>query len=346
MAGFEHIHTMDEPTAAALAYGFSRKSNKRNVIAVCDVGGGTTDASIIEVGGGFVGVLGTGSAMSTGGSDIDKRLRDHVLELWMKDQPGSDLSGDPSAMSLILDEAEAAKIRLSRKRSTEFRIDDIDKSADGVDLPMMYTITRDTLEEMVEDLIERMEEACKEAIRYAQEKDPKFTIADIHEVILVGGGTRMPAVQAMAGRAFGQEPKTDIDPEVAVVLGAAIQAAILEGQLTDVTVAHILPYSVRIETFDKVDGVATRLFDKGTAYPSKDVQKHMLHNREPGQTRMPVRIVVGDSDRATDCLLVHAFDFEIEPGDARQPHIELQIALNAKGEPFGVCGGEVFGSAQ
>jgi molecular chaperone DnaK len=348
-AGFEHVELLDESTAAALAYGYSKRSKKRNVIAVVDVGGGTTDVTILEVGGDYVGVLGTSGSGITGGSDATKRLGTWSLEKWSRQHPESDLSADDTAMSLIFSEAEDAKKRLSRKRLTEFRIDNIDKSSDGVDLHMQgkeYEIDRETLEMLVRDLIDRMEQACHAAIAEVRRRDPKFTVKDLHDVVLVGGGTRMPAVQAMAERVFGQAPKTDIDPEVAVVLGAAIQAAISEGLLSDITVSDILPHAIRIETHDKVMGVATILFDKGTPYPSKDVLKPPpLSNREAGQTRMPVRIVIGNSDRATECEVAHSFDFETEPGPPRSQRIILEIALNAKGQPFGICGGETFGSA-
>lgn len=343
-AGLEFIHIMDEPTAAALAYGYSKRSKKRRVVAVLDVGGGTTDCSIIEIGGDVVNPLGHGASSITGGSDFDKEIANWASEQWMQDNPDSDASADDTARSLLLSEAEEVKKRLSRKTSTEFRIDDFDKSPKGVDRPLIYELERTTMDARGKELIARMELACQGAIAQAKKKDPKFRMSDIHDFVLVGGGTRMVAVQEMGKRVFQQEPKTDIDPELAVVLGGAIQAAILEGLVSDLTITAILPYAIRIETYDKVQGVATPIFEKGTSYPTK-VFSRPLVNREAGQTRMPVRILVGNADRASECELVHSFDFEIEPSSPRSSQIDFEIAVNSRGEPYGSCGGKSFGDA-
>jgi molecular chaperone DnaK len=342
MAGLAYIELMDEPTAAALAYGFDFKKVRR--IAVLDVGGGTTDVSIIQTGNGLVTVLGTGGSSITGGSDVDAILGRYIVNEWSK-QHETDLAVDDSAMSLVLQEAEQAKIRLSRKQKTEFRIKDFDRTPGGVVLHMDEIIDRPLLEHLAQDLLKRMRAACEVAIAEAKRKDPNFSARDLNDVVLVGGGTRMPAVQALARDIFGQEAKTDIDPEVAVVLGAAIRAAVIEGRKSDLTIQDVLSYSVAVEVYDKVEGVASVVIPRGTTYPTPSPLIFALTNREPGQAVLPVRIVTGDHDRASACDLLHAIDVPIEPGDPRSERVQFTIGLNARGEVFGTCGDVEWGSA-
>lgn len=345
LAGLEHVELMDEPTAAALAYGLSKRKKKRQVICVFDVGGGTSDCSINEIGGDHVRQLGNSGSSVTGGADFDRKLAREVLEWWMRDNPDSDVSGDDSAWSLLIEEAEKAKKRLSRKQTTEFRIDDFDKSPRGVDRPLVYEIDRAEMERLCHEELARMEDVCRAAIAEAKAKDEKFTLKDIHSVVLVGGGTRMPAVKAMLARVFEQEPKDDIDQESAVVLGAAIQAAISEGLLSDITISAITPYAIRIETYDKVAGIATPIFEKGTSYPTEGVFSRDLVPREPGQTTMPVRLVIGNSERVSECELAYSFNFQIDPVDPQKRRIPFEIAINGRGMIYGMCGGERFGEA-
>jgi molecular chaperone DnaK len=342
MAGLAYIELMDEPTAAALAYGFDFKKVRR--IAVLDVGGGTTDVSIIQTGNGLVTVLGTGGSSITGGSDVDAILGRYIVNEWSK-QHETDLAVDDSAMSLVLQEAEQAKIRLSRKQKTEFRIKDFDRTPGGVVLHMDEIIDRPLLEHLAQDLLKRMRAACEVAMAEAKRKDPNFSARDLNDVVLVGGGTRMPAVQALARDIFGQEAKTDIDPEVAVVLGAAIRAAVIEGRKSDLTIQDVLSYSVAVEVYDKVEGVASVVIPRGTTYPTPSPLIFALTNREPGQAVLPVRIVTGDHDRASACDLLHAIDVPIEPGDPRSERVQFTIGLNARGEVFGTCGDQEWGSA-
>jgi molecular chaperone DnaK len=342
MAGLAYIELMDEPTAAALAYGFDFKKVRR--IAVLDVGGGTTDVSIIQTGNGLVTVLGTGGSSITGGSDVDAILGRYIVNEWSK-QHETDLAVDDSAMSLVLQEAEQAKIRLSRKQKTEFRIKDFDRTPGGVVLHMDEIIDRPLLEHLAQDLLKRMRAACEVAIAEAKRKDPNFSARDLNDVVLVGGGTRMPAVQALARDIFGQEAKTDIDPEVAVVLGAAIRAAVIEGRKSDLTIQDVLSYSVAVEVYDKVEGVASVVIPRGTTYPTPSPLIFALTNREPGQAVLPVRIVTGDHDRASACDLLHAIDVPIEPGDPRSERVQFTIGLNARGEVFGTCGDVEWGTA-
>jgi len=343
-AGLSYVEIMDEPAAAALAYGRSKRSKKRKVVVAFDVGGGTSDCNISEIGGDHIRQLGNSGSSVTGGADFDHKLANEVLNWWMRDHPDSDAAGDDSARSLLLDEAEETKKRLSRKPNTEFRIDDFDKSPGGVDRPLVYEISREEMERLCADELSRMEDVCRAAIAEAKAKDSKFSVRDVDVVVLIGGGTKMPAVQALVERIFEQEAKTDIDPEAAVVLGAAIQAAISEGLLSDITISAITPYAIRIETHDKVLGVATPIFDKGTSYPNEVFSRDLVP-REPGQTSMPVRILVGNSDRAVECELAYSFNFEIDPADPKSQRIPFEIALNSRGMIYGICGGESFGDA-
>jgi molecular chaperone DnaK len=342
MAGLAYIELMDEPTAAALAYGFDFKKVRR--IAVLDVGGGTTDVSIVQTGNNLVSVLGTGGSSITGGSDVDAILGRYIVNEWSK-KHDTDLAVDVSAMARVLQEAEQAKIRLSRKQKTEFRIKDFDRTPGGVVLHMDQIIDRWLLDHLAQDLLKRMRAACEVALAEAKRKDPNFSARDLNDVVLVGGGTRMPAVQALARDIFGQDAKTDIDPEVAVVLGAAIRAAVIEGRKSDLTIQDVLSYSVAVEVYDKVEGVASVVIPRGTTYPTEKPLIFALTNREPGQALLPVRIVTGDHDRAAACDLLHAIDVPIEPGDPRSERVPFTIGLNSRGEAFGTCGDVEWGTA-
>lgn len=342
MAGLTFIELMDEPTAAAVAYGYDFKKTRR--IAVPDIGGGTTDISILQTGNGLVTVLGTGGSSITGGSDIDAMLGRYIVNQW-SDKHETDIAVDDSAMTLVLQEAEQAKIRLSRKQKTDFRIKDFDRTPGGVVLHMDEIIDRPLLEHLSQDLLKRMRTACEVAIADVKRKDPNFSVRDLTHVIPVGGASRMPAVMAMIRDVFGQEPKTDIDPETAVVLGAGIRAAVLEGRKSDLTIQDVLGYSVAIEVYDKVEGVACVVIPRGTPYPSEKEAAFVLTNREPGQLVLPVRIVTGDHDRATACDLLHSIDVPIEPGDPRSERVPFSVSLNERGEPYGTCGGVEWGNA-
>ena len=344
MAGLAYVELMDEPTAAALAYGYDFKKVRR--IAVLDVGGGTTDVSIIQTGSGLVSVLGTGGSSITGGSDVDAILGRYIVNQWATDHEGTDLAVDDTAMSLVLQESEDVKKRLSRKIKSEFRIKDFDRSPGGTDLHMDYTVDRPLLEHLSQDLLKRMRAACLVAIAEATRKDANFSAKrDLNDVVLVGGGSRMPAVQAMAKEVFGQEAKTDIDCEIAVALGAAIRAAVLEGRKSDLTISDITSWSIAVEVYDKVEGVASVVIPRGTPYPSERVLPFILTNREPGQSVMPVRIVAGDHDRAASCELLHAIDVPLEPGDPRSARVPFTVGINERGAPYGTVGETEWGIA-
>lgn len=344
MAGLTYVELMDEPTAAALAYGYDFKKVRR--IAVLDVGGGTTDVSIIQTGSGLVSVLGTGGSSITGGSDVDAILGRYIVNQWATDHEGTDLAVDDTAMSLVLQEAEDVKKRLSRKLKSEFRIKDFDRSPGGTDLHMDYSVDRPLLEHLSQDLLKRMRAACLVAIAEATRKDANFSAKrDLNDVVLVGGGSRMPAVQAMAKEVFGQEAKTDIDCEIAVALGAAIRAAVLDGRKNDLTISDITSWSICVEVYDKVEGVASVVIPRGQPYPSEKPFSFVLTNREPGQTVLPIRIVTGDHDRAALCELLHAIDVPLEPGDPRSARVPFTVGVNSRGEAYGMCGEIEWGSS-
>lgn len=344
MAGLDYVELENEPTAAAIAYGFDFKGKVRR-IAVLDVGGGTTDVSIIQTGNGLVTVLGTGGSSITGGSDVDAILGRYVVNQFAAEHEGTDLAVDDTAMSLVLQEAEEVKKRLSRKLKTEMRIKDFDRTAGGMDVHLDMVVDRPLLEHLSQDLLKRMRAACTVAIAEATRKDPNFSAKrDLNDVVLVGGGSRMPAVQAMAKDVFGQEAKTDVDPETAVALGAAVRAAVIEGRLSSLTIADITSWSIAVEVYDKVEGVASVVIPRGTPYPSERVLPFILTNREPGQDVLPVRIVAGDHDRAASCELLHSIDVPLEPSDPRTARVPFTVGLNARGEAYGMCGDIEWGS--
>jgi molecular chaperone DnaK (HSP70) len=208
---------------------------------------------------------------------------------------------------------------------------------------MDHAIDRPMLEHLSKEILARMRQACTIAVAEVQRRDAKFSVRDLNDVVLVGGGTRMPAVQALAAQVFGQTPKTDIDPEVAVVLGAAIRAAVLEGRKSDLTIHDILSYSVAVEVYDKVEGVASVVIPRGCPYPSEKIEAFVLTNREAGQNILPVRIVTGDHDRAAACDLLHAIDVPIDRADPRTARVAFTVALNERGQPYGTCGDVQWG---
>ena len=341
-AGLTYIELMDEPTAAAVAYGYTATRTER--LVVVDVGGGTTDISILQTGNGLVTVLGTGGSSITGGADIDAILGRYIVNQWSAKHE-TDLAVDDSAMALVLQEAEQAKIRLSRKQKTEMKIKDFDRTPAGVQVHLEETIDRMLLEHLAKDLLKRMRSACEIAIADVKRKDANFSVRDLTAAIPVGGGSRMPAVLAMIRDVFGKEPKTDIDPETAVVLGAGIRAAVIEGRKSDLTISDITSWSISIEVHDKVEGVASVVIPRGTPYPSERVLPFVLTNREPGQSVLPVRIVTGDHDRASACDLLHAIDVPLEPGDPRSARVPFTVGLNSRGEAYGTVGEIEWGTS-
>lgn len=331
LAGLTKIELMHEPTAAALAYGFDAKKARR--IAVFDLGGGTLDLTIVQTGAGLVDVLTTNGIRDLGGTDFDKRIADYMVNLWRTEHQ-TDLAVRDAAMLRIRVEAEAAKKRLSDKQVTEFRVEDIDKTRDGITQHLIYPLDRKVFDELTRDLRERITSACQAALSDARRDDPNFSIRDLHDVLLVGGMTRVPSIRALVAEFFGKAPKRDEAPEQVVAMGAAIRAAILDGRKTDITIADITSHTLAIET---VDGVAAVLFEKGTSYPAEDT--FLLSNADADQKQLSIRLVQGERHKALDCERLWSAEIPIELCDAETVRLPLVAKLDASGRPSVSVGG-------
>ena len=289
LAGFDEIELMNEPVAAAIAHGFQIDDNKAHRIFVIDVGGGTTDTAALEIGGGLFRVLGTNGAALVGGDDWDRRIRSQILNMHELDYEGSTLAGKTDAMRLLLAESQETKHRLSDDETTEFRVEDIDvDKKTGEDVHVIRHFSRDLMDEVTEELLADIEGAILRTMEEAKQRDPRFGFKDIDAVILVGGQVRVKAIQRRVANLFQKTPRSDVDPELAVVLGAAVQAGIREGRLSSITIENITSHGFSIETHDKSEDVATEIVRKGTAYGTKATR--WLSNRDPDQTRMTLRL--------------------------------------------------------
>ncbi|GIX36180.1 MAG: chaperone protein DnaK [Lysobacteraceae bacterium] len=323
IAGLEVKRIINEPTAAALAYGLDKKGGDRK-IAVYDLGGGTFDVSIIEIaevdGEKQFEVLATNGDTFLGGEDFDKRIIDYLVDEFRKEQ-GIDLRNDPLALQRLKDAAERAKIELSSAQQTEVNLPYITADASG---PKHLTIklTRAKLEALVEDLIRRTIEPCKVALN-----DAGLRVGDIDEVILVGGQTRMPAVQRAVAEFFGKEPRRDVNPDEAVAIGAAIQAGVLAGDVKDVLLLDVTPLSLGIET---LGGVMTKLIEKNTTIPTKASQ--IFSTAEDNQTAVTVHVLQGEREQARYNKSLAKFDLAgIEPAPRGVPQIEVSFDIDANG---------------
>ncbi len=323
IAGLEVKRIINEPTAAALAYGMDKKRGDTK-IAVYDLGGGTFDISIIEIaevdGEHQFEVLSTNGDTFLGGEDFDKRLIDYIADEFKKDQ-GMDLRGDPLAMQRLKEAAEKAKIELSSSQQTEINLPYITADASG---PKHLTlkVTRAKLESLVEDLIARTIEPCKVAL-----KDAGLKASDIDDVILVGGQTRMPKVQEMVKDFFGKEPRKDVNPDEAVAVGAAIQAGVLGGEVKDVLLLDVTPLSLGIET---LGGVMTKLIEKNTTIPTKATQ--VFSTAEDNQTAVTVHVLQGEREIASANKSLGRFDLSgIPPAPRGVPQIEVTFDIDANG---------------
>ncbi|MDE1569818.1 molecular chaperone DnaK [Aquabacter sediminis] len=318
IAGLEVLRIINEPTAAALAYGLDKKS--AGTIAVYDLGGGTFDVSILEIGDGVFEVKSTNGDTFLGGEDFDMRLVNYLADEFKKEQ-GIDLRNDKLALQRLKEAAEKAKIELSSATQTEINLPFITADASG---PKHLTmkLTRAKFEALVEDLIQRTVEPCRLAL-----KDAGLTAGQIDEVVLVGGMTRMPKVQEVVKQFFGKEPHKGVNPDEVVAIGAAIQAGVLQGDVKDVLLLDVTPLSLGIET---LGGVFTRLIDRNTTIPTKKSQ--VFSTAEDGQTAVTIRVFQGEREMAADNKILGQFDLVgIPPAPRGVPQVEVTFDIDANG---------------
>jgi len=323
IAGLDVKRIINEPTAAALAYGMDKKAGD-STIAVYDLGGGTFDISIIEIaetdGEHTFEVLSTNGDTFLGGEDFDLRLIDYLADEFKKTS-GMDLHNDPLALQRLKEAAEKAKIELSSSQSTEVNLPYITADASGPK-HLVQKLTRAKFEALVEDLVERTLEPLKLALA-----DADLQIGGIDDVILVGGQTRMPLVQKRVTEFFGKEPRRDVNPDEAVAVGAAIQAAVLSGEVTDVLLLDVTPLSLGIET---MGGVASTLIEKNTTIPTKKTQ--VFSTADDNQTAVTIHVVQGERKQAAQNKSLGRFDLsDIPPSPRGMPQIEVAFDLDANG---------------
>ncbi len=318
IAGLEVLRIINEPTAAALAYGLDKA--KQGIIAVYDLGGGTFDISCLEIGDGVFEVKSTNGDTFLGGEDFDMRLVNYLADEFQKEQ-GIDLRKDKLALQRLKESAEKAKIELSSTTQTEINLPFITADASG---PKHLTmkLTRAKFEALVDDLIQKTIEPCRKAL-----KDAGLTAGEIGEVVLVGGMTRMPKVQEVVKQFFGKEPHKGVNPDEVVAIGAAIQAGVLQGDVKDVLLLDVTPLSLGIET---LGGVFTRIIDRNTTIPTKKSQ--VFSTAEDSQSAVTIRVFQGEREMAADNKILGQFDLVgIPPAPRGVPQVEVTFDIDANG---------------
>jgi len=318
IAGLNVLRIINEPTAASLAYGLDKKKDER--IAVYDLGGGTFDVSILEIGEGVFEVKSTNGDTYLGGDDFDLRVMDWLVDEFKKDQ-GIDLRKDRMALQRLKESAERAKIELSSSQETEINLPFITADASGPK-HMVTKLTRAKLEQLVDDLIQRTIEPCRKAM-----SDAGVTAKDIQEIVLVGGMTRMPKVIQVVKDFFGKEPHRGVNPDEVVAIGAGIQGGVLKGEVKDVLLLDVTPLSLGIET---LGGVFTKLIERNTTVPTKKSQ--VFSTAADNQTAVTIRVFQGEREMANDNKLLGQFDLVgIPPAPRGMPQIEVTFDIDANG---------------
>ncbi|MFB9831328.1 molecular chaperone DnaK [Actinoallomurus acaciae] len=319
IAGLEVLRIINEPTAAALAYGLDKKGNE--TVLVFDLGGGTFDVSILDVGDGVVEVRATSGDGHLGGDDFDRRIVDHLAEEFKRDT-GIDLRDDPQALQRLFEAAEKAKVELSSVTQTTINLPFITADASGPK-HLNTTLMRSTFEQLIADQLARCEGPMRQAM-----SDAKITADDIDEVILVGGSTRIPAVQALVRRLTGgKEPNMTVNPDEVVAIGAAIQAGVLKGEVENVVLLDVTPLSLGLET---LGGVMTKTIDRNTTIPAR--RSETFSTAEDNQTAVDVVVLQGERERAADNRTLGRFRLEnIRPAPRGEPQIEVTFDVDANG---------------
>ncbi|MBV8869111.1 MAG: molecular chaperone DnaK [Acetobacteraceae bacterium] len=318
IAGLEVLRIINEPTAAALAYGMDKKGT--GTIAVYDLGGGTFDISVLEIGDGVFEVKSTNGDTFLGGEDFDARVIDYLASEFQREQ-GIDLRKDRLALQRLKEAAEKAKIELSSSKETEINLPFITADASGPK-HMVMKLSRAKLESLVDDLIQKTLEPCRAAL-----KDAGVTAGEISEVILVGGMTRMPKVSETVKQFFGREPARNVNPDEVVAIGAAVQGAVLKGDVKDVLLLDVTPLSLGIET---LGGVFTRLIERNTTIPTKKSQ--VFSTADDNQTAVTIKVYQGEREMAADNKLLGQFDLVgIPPAPRGVPQVEVTFDIDANG---------------